>query len=492
MTRSRRFALRPLALALLSVAAGPVLATDPPPVAPATTPDDQDRHAHTTELKTVEIQGMVLPTTAEDMTRSVEVLTGEKLDEQKASTLGETVGKLPGVQSSNFGPGVGRPIVRGLDGARVQVLSDGLGSGDVSTVSADHAVSIEPFLADQIEVLKGPATLLYGSGAIGGAVNVVDGRVPEAITDDPLQGRAELRAGTVNDERTGMLRVDGSTPDFAIHADAVHRETGDLDTPAGTLANTAVRTDSAALGASWIGERAFVGGGVSLFSTMYGIPGTQDEGGVRIDMDQHRSEARAGIDDVGPFRSARLKVAQTTYHHAEIEGTQIGTTFDNDATEARLELVHQPIAGWNGAFGVQWGDRDFSAHGEEAFVPSTHSRDTGMFWIGNRSFGDAWRVELGARADRLEIDAADTAIGADRDFHTASLSGGLRWNVSDALHLDFSLDRAQRAPTAEELYSNGTHVATQSVEHGQPLLDAETANRAELGLHWHAPKIDAS
>ena len=133
-----------------------------------------------------------------------------ELDEAKANSLGETVSKLPGVQSSYFGPGVGRPIMRGFDGARVQVLSDGLGSGDVSTVSVDHAVSIEPFLADQIEVLKGPATLLYGSGAIGGAVNVVDGRIPEAVTDEPLQGRAELRGNTVNDEKTGMFRLDGT------------------------------------------------------------------------------------------------------------------------------------------------------------------------------------------------------------------------------------------------------------------------------------------
>ena len=139
------------------------------------------------------------------------MLAGEKLDEVKANSIGETVSKLPGVQSSYFGPGVGRPIVRGFDGARVQVLSDGLGSGDVSTVSVDHAVSVEPFLADQIEVLKGPATLLYGSGAIGGAVNVVDGRIPEAVTDEPLQGRAELRGNTVNDEKTGMFRLDGTS-----------------------------------------------------------------------------------------------------------------------------------------------------------------------------------------------------------------------------------------------------------------------------------------
>jgi iron complex outermembrane receptor protein len=488
----RRPRLNPLACALLLSFSLPAFAIDPAPVVDTgPSAQEKDRHVHETELKAVEIQGAVLPATADEMTRPVEVLSGEKLDEAKAATLGETVGKLPGVQSSYFGPGVGRPIVRGFDGARVQVLSDGLGSGDVSTVSADHAVSIEPFLADQIEVLKGPATLLYGSGAIGGAVNVVDGRTPEALTDDPLEGRAELRAGTVNDERSGMVRVDGSTDSFAIHADALHRETGDVDTPIGTLANTAIRTDSASLGGSWIGARGFVGASASLYSTLYGIPGTEDEGGVRVDMDQRRTEVRAGYDDFGPFTSARLKLARTEYEHVELEGNEVGTRFDNTATEGRLEFVHLPIGGWNGAFGLQWGVRDFSAVGAEAFVPSTHSREAGLFWIGNRDFGDAWRLELGARGDRNEIDADPaTAIGPDRTFDTASISAGLRFNVSDDLHFDLGLDRAQRAPTAEELYSNGTHVATQSVELGQPDLDAETANRAELGVHWHAGPVE--
>lgn len=483
-TRRPLASLIPLLLAF-SVA-HPAFADDnPPPV------DEDPQHRHEPqEIETIEVKGAVLPTTADAMSRPVEVLTGAALDEAKANSLGETVGKLPGVQSSYFGPGVGRPIVRGFDGARVQVLNEGLGSGDVSTVSADHAVSIEPFLADQIEVLKGPATLLYGSGAIGGAVNVVDGRIPETLTDEDLEGRAELRAGTVNDERTGMVRVDGSTPNFALHADALHRETGDVDTPFGTLAGTAIRTDSAALGGSYIAERGFVGVGASLYSTLYGIPGTEDEGGVRIDMDQRRSEVRAGIDDLGPFISARIKLAHTQYEHIELEGNEVGTTFENTSTEGRVELVHASLAGWNGAFGAQWGDRDFSAVGEEAFVPATRGRDAGLFWIGNREFGSAWRLELGARADRTEIDPVTTAIGPSRTFDTASASASLRWNAGEDLHFDFGLDRAQRAPTAEELYSDGTHVATQSVELGLPTLTEETANRAELGVHWHAGSVE--
>lgn len=484
-----------------------------------------DRHVK--DLDSVIVTASPLPDTAENLIRPVEVLAGARLDEAKSNSLGNTVNKLPGVQSSYFGPGVGRPIIRGFDGARVQVLSDGLGSGDVSTVSVDHAVTIEPFLADQVEVLKGPATLLYGSGAIGGAVNVVDGRVPQAVTDEPLQGRAELRAGSVNDERTGMARLDGTSAsgNLVFHFDALHRETGDYDIPGyaesaahlaeegeapdpaarGTLANSALRTDSGALGVGWIGDRGFVGVGYSLFNSRYGVPGHEHahgeggdhdhghdedahagEGGVHIVMDQRRGELRGGVDDLGRFASLRLKLAHTSYTHTEFEGDEVGTVFENESTEGRVELVHEPWAGWEGAFGLQWAQRDFEAVGDEAFVPASKTRDAGLFWIGHRQF-DALRLELGARHDRneIDIDNAGPAARPDRDFGTTSISTALRWDVGDAFHLSLGLDRAQRSPTAEELYSRGLHVATGSVELGDAGLDPETANRAELGLHWH-------
>ena len=490
----------------------------------ATLPGDGDqvdpRHDEAKTLESVEVKATPLPDTAENLALPVEVLAGERLDAAKASSLGETVNKLPGVQSSYFGPGVGRPIVRGMDGARVQVLSDGLGSGDVSTVSADHAVTIEPFLADQIEVLKGPATLLYGSGAIGGAVNVIDGRIPEEQPIDPLQGRAELRAGSVNDARSGMARLDGGAGDFAFHFDALHRETGDIAIPgfaesashlaeegetpdpsdAGTLANSALRTDSAALGVSWIGSRGFLGAGHSLYSTSYGVPGhehheeheEQEEHaehgggeGVRVVMDQRRSEVRGGVDGLGPFQTLRVKLARTAYTHTELEGGAVGTVFDNDSSEGRVELVHQPLAGFEGALGLQWSQRDFVAIGAEAFVPGSQSRDIGAFWIGNRKFGPLG-LQLGLRHDRNRIDVDDAgAIGPDREFDTTSGSLSVEWEASDDLHVALGLDRAQRSPTAEELYSNGVHVATGSVEQGDAGLEAETANRIELGAHWH-------
>jgi iron complex outermembrane receptor protein len=498
---------------------------------------EDPRHDEVQDLSGVVVRAVPLPQTAEDLSRPVEVLSGARLDEAKASSLGETVSRLPGVQSSYFGPGVGRPIIRGLDGARVQVLSDGLASGDVSTVSVDHAVSIEPFLAEQIEVLKGPATLLYGSGAIGGAVNVVDGRIPERVTDEPFTGRAELRAGSGNDEKTGMARIDATSAsgNVVFHADILHRETGDYDIPgfaesaalrqaeeaegeehdgelhesvSGTLPNSFVRTDSGALGVSYVGERAFLGVGASLFNTRYGVPGhaheehgegEHEEGGehgeehgeehgdeaVRIALDQRRYELRGGLDGLGAFDTLRVKLARTEYTHTEFEGEETGTIFDNDSTEARGELTFRDWAGWDGAFGVQASRRDFRAIGDEAFVPASDSRDIGAFALVRRTFG-AFDVEAGARHDRnrIEVDEAE-AIGPSRDFGATSVSFAGRWHLGEDLHLSLGLDRAQRSPTAEELYSNGLHVATQSFEFGNPDLDVETANRAEAGLHWH-------
>ncbi|KIQ98212.1 TonB-dependent receptor [Lysobacter sp. A03] len=505
----------------------------------ATAPQAHDPDHEPVDLSAVHVRASVLPGTAEDLARPVEVLAGERLDAAKASSLGETVNKLPGVQSSYFGPGVGRPIVRGFDGARVQVLSDGLGSGDVSTVSADHAVSIEPFLANQIEVLKGPSTLLYGSGAIGGAVNVIDGRIPETVTTEPLQGRAELRAGTVNDEKTGMLRLDGTSAsgDLVFHFDALHRETGDYAIPgfaesarqlaaegetpepgsSGTLANSALRTDSAALGLSWIGERGFAGVGYSLFNTRYGVPGHSHGDGdgdghghdaaddhdhgedapgddaVHILMDQRRTEVRAGLDGLGVFETLRFKFADTRYTHTEFEGAAIGTVFDNASKEARLELVHQPWAGWRGAFGVQWANRTFDAAGEEAFVPGTEGNDTGLFWIGERRSGD-FKFELGARHDRNTIDAVPQPLAPlrsnSRKFEAISGSAAVQWELNDRFHASLGLDRSQRVPTAEELFSNGLHVATGTMEIGDDTLGVETANRLELGVRWHGERID--
>jgi iron complex outermembrane receptor protein len=469
---------------------------------------------------------------SEDVVQPVVVIAGEDLDAKKAGTIGETVAREVGVQSSYFGAGVGRPIIRGQEGARVQVLENGIGALDVSTVSVDHAVSIEPFLADQIEILKGPATLLYGSGAVGGAVNVVDGRIPEALPDAGFSGRAELRGNTGADERTGMVRVDGGAGHWAWHADAFRRETSDYDIPGfaeseaahegehedehdgheeergafGRLPNSALETEGGALGASWIGDRGFFGAAVSTYRTEYGIPGhahagehgddgeeeDHDEGEhgeetVRIDLEQVRYDVKgAWLEPFAGAEALRVRLGRNDYEHVELEGDEIGTRFENRGLEGRAELVHA-LGAWRGAAGLQIGQRDFEAIGEEAFVPPSESRDLGLFWLGERD-AERWKFEAGARVDRIDIDPVGAAA---RDFDALSLSLGTIWRATDALHLSLGVDRAERAPTAEELYSDGAHLATQSFEVGDSTLDTEIANQIELGAHLHVGSLSA-
>lgn len=494
---------------------------------PAAADERGQAHAHerARTLDAVEVTASPLGNAVDELARPVEVLAGETLDARKAGTLGETVERLPGVQSSFFGAGVGRPVIRGQDGARVQVLNGGTGAFDVSTVSADHAVTLEPFLADQIEVLKGPATLLYGSGAIGGAVNVVDGRVPTAPVGRATSGRAELRYGTGADEVTGMVRFDADAGAVTLHADYFRREADDYEIPGhawapglvageleegadpsdlarGTLPNSRLTTQGGAVGATWFGEHAWLGAAASTYRSDYGIPpGTHahveagnDHGGadagaeefVRLDLRQDRFDLRGGWRGLGPLRELNLRLTTSRYEHTEFEGAEVGTVFRNDGLEARLEAVQQEWNGWRGAFGLQFGARDFEAIGDEAFVPPSESRDLGLFVVQERAFGDL-KLEFGARHDRIALRPEGAAT---TDFGATSLAVGGLWQLNDTVHLSLNLDRAERAPTAEELFSDGPHIATRSYEVGDAGLGKERALGAELGLHLHAGQFE--
>lgn len=483
-----------------------------------------------TRLDQVEVTATPLRQSAEELNQPVAVLYGESLEDARANTLGDTLDGMPGVQSGSFGPGASRPVIRGLDGARVQTLSGGLSSLDVSTVSADHAVSIDPFLADQIEVLKGPATLLYGTGAVGGAVNVVDGRIPEQLPAEPgvWSGRAALQGGDASGERAGLLRLDGGGEQFAFHFDATHRDTDDVEIPGfaesaallaaegeepdpdtrGMLENSATQTRSLGFGASWIVDRGMLGIGYAEFDTLYGVPGHAhheesedahddegdeheehgEEGAVRIDLAQRRWDLKSSLAEPLPGHEVlSFKMAHTDYQHVELEGDEVGTRFDNDASEARIEAVHHEWKGWQGAWGAQFGRRSFAAMGEEAFVPPSLSRDLGVFLIEKRALSDLWSLDLGARVDRVEVDPEGTAA---RRFHPRTVSAALGWDMQGPWRLSFALDHAERAPTAEELFSDGPHAATRAYEIGDPSLDLETAQRFEIGAHWHTDRID--
>lgn len=497
---------------------------------------DAPADRHLTELSEVKVTASPLQGDAESLARPVEVLAGERLDEAKAGTLGDTVAKLPGVQSSYFGPGVGRPIIRGQEGPRVAVLSNGVGNMDASTVSADHATSIEPFLADQIEVLKGPATLLFGSGAIGGAVNVVDGRIASELPERPLSGRAEVRGNSVNDERSGMFRLDGVNGNWVLHVDGLVRNGddyripgyavvdaleehdhahagGDADEPRrGTLDNSSIRTRAGGVGATWLGDGGFFGLSAGTYRTNYGIPngahvhadgddhdhdhdhGGEEEGGdehdVRIDMVQNRFDFKGGIYNPTSFlKNVTLRAGYTDYEHTELEAGTPATRFTNQGIEGRLEAVQNEIAGWNGAFGLQFGNSDFGAKGEEAFVPDTTTENLGLFVLQEKQFGP-FKLELGARHDQVKLDP--TGDYQRRKFDATNLSAAGIWTLNDAVDLRFGVDSSERAPTNEELYAAGAHIATRSIELGDAQLKTERGQRIELGIHTHSERLDFS
>ena len=472
--------------------------------APATDPAETHRHEAdrsgakpavdraNAELPAVVVSAVPGELSADRIVRPVGVLAGAELDDARAATLGQTVAGMPGVQTTAFGQGVGRPVIRGLDGARVAVLVDGLGAGDVSSVSQDHAVTIEPFLADRIEILKGPSTLLYGSGAIGGIVNVIDGRIPERMPDNGISGRVQASHDSATHGDAEVFRVDAGHEGLVLHADGMRRRLGDYDTPSGRLANSFVDTSAGALGASWVGERGHVGVAVSRFLDQYGNPAEpgdalEGEPAVHVRMAQTRHEVSASLD--APFAGIDdidVRFAHTDYGHVELEGDETGTTFASRSNEGRVLLTRE-AGGWLGAFGLQAFTRASSAVGEESFVPPSRSRGLGLFTTARREFG-ALDVEFGARADRQH----STPQGGDRrDFRPYSVSAAFGWHLTPSWHATLNLDRAQRAPAEEELFAHGPHLASATFEVGDPGLGKETANQLELGLHWHANLIDA-
>jgi iron complex outermembrane receptor protein len=481
---------RTLLFLALTLASAAVSATDPP--APAA--QDKTRHEdQTTELDKVVVTASPLRGGIEDLAKPVEVLSGERLDDARSATLGETVNKLPGVQTSSFGAGVGRPVIRGLDGARVSILSGGLQTQDVSTVSQDHAPAVESFLADQIEVLKGPSTLLFGSGAIGGVVNVVDGRIPESAPDGGAGGRAEARYDSVSQGFTEMARVDVGNDRYALHFDGVYRDNGDYDTPGGTQPNSFLKTKTGAVGGSTFGDWGFLGFARSRYHDIYGNPGepgnpAEGQLGVHLDVKQNRNELKGGIHHLlSDNGKLRFSLADTDYEHVEFEGADVGTRFLKTATEGRAEYALTDLGGWDTAFGGQASNSEFEAIGAEAFVPRVQTQSRGIFAVAKRKW-NGFQLDFGARVDDINSDPADAAA---RDFKPVSASLGGIWHFAQAWDLTANLDHAERAPAEEELFANGPHIATAAFEIGDPELTEEAANQLELGLHYHGDRLRA-
>jgi len=445
---------------------------------------------------------------------AVEVLDEEDLAVAPASTLGDLVNGLPGVRSTNFAPGASRPVIRGLSGPRVQVLTNGLGMIDASSVSPDHQVAVDPAEARRIEIVRGPSTLVFGGSAIGGVVNIIDDRIPTERAEGGLDGHLSAQASTVDDATSFGGRLKANAGPLVFTADAFTRSASDYDVPvfpesqrlldeegeeAGderTVENTFVGLDQYGAGVSWIGSRGYVGASVKHVETTYGVPGHEhepdpldpdaEEESVSIGLEQTRYDLRGELTfDAGPFSAARLSGGWADYAHTEFEGDEIGTRFFSDGYEGRFELIQRERSGWQGVVGAQLLDRTFDAVGDEAYVPRTDIAERGLYTVQRFDRGGLG-FEGGLRLDNRSLES----LAGERDFTNLSASAGAFFRPSAPLFLGLSLARNERAPSEVELFAEGAHVATGAFEVGDIDLESEVATSIEATVHYAAGALE--
>ena len=447
----------------------------------------------------------------DDALAGTTIVSGAELSRELRPTIGETLARQPGVSATSFGPNASRPILRGFQGERVRVLTDGIGSLDASNTSVDHAVAINPLTADRIEVLRGPAALLFGSSAIGGVVNVIDARIPRRIPQDGVHLEGLLTYGTAADERSANGTADVALGgNWVAHVDGNYTNTDDLRTggfilsPArraealasadpdiraladlrGRLGNTASETSDLAAGVAYISGQTNFGVSVNRYDSLYGVPvrfalepGEEAET-PRIDIAQWRADARAELDTgTGLIDSVRFRAGYSDYRHDELEENgDIGTTFLTDGLEGRLELIQSERGGWGGGVGAQYFRRHLDVIGAEKFLPENRTSQIGLFTVQHYETGP-FRAEGGVRYEHQRVSAeADADLGnpaMERSFSAFSGSLGGRVQLGGGFRFGINGSRSERAPSAEELYANGPHAGTQAFEVGDPTLDTE-------------------
>ncbi len=477
-------------------------------------------------------------------------LSGDELTLKMGNTIGDTLKQELGMSSQSFGPGVGTPVIRGQSGPRVKVLENGIGSSDVSQLSPDHASSIEPAMAESIEVLRGPATLLYGSGIIGGVVNVIDNRIPSHLYTKPLNVVFDQRLDSATNESSSTMKTEGSKGHWAYHLDGLVRERGDMsiagsaiDTPKaqlldptltvvnnhhGTLANTFAETLNGAAGASYINDGGFVGLGFNQFHNNYGIApdgGSFVSNGIsyanpntRIDQRQNKYDFKSELNQ--PFSFAKklaLRFGYTDYYHTEFDGGvpgipyNPGTAFSNKTYEGRIELTHKDLGPFKGSFGFQVLSSQFAAFNFPAggvpsadlavldntttlTVPASQTNSFGVFGlesvkVGSMLYQVGLRVEDAALTPTLSnsyIAPFGSTVNSNYNYTPISASASALWTLDKINSFNMGLTRSQRAPQVQELFSNGYHDATRSYELGDPNLHMETSYNLDLGYKFKA------
>ena len=482
-----------------------------------------------------------------DLLAGTSALSGEELAQQSRGQIGDTLLSLPGVSATSFTPGSSRPVLRGFQGNRVAVLTDGIGNIDASNTSADHAVTIESLTTERIEVLRGPAVLLFGGQAVGGAVNAIDKRIPRAIPKEAAHVDALAGYGSAADEWSAGASVDVPVTDrLVVHADGSYRKSDDLRISGyqlssvlrdevfdladeeeaegeldeaeelreaaenrGRVPNSAVETWTAGVGTAFIDDGGNLGVSFSIYDTKYGIPGRPGVGhheeataageqvsmaeageeAVTIGLRQYRADIRGEVETGGGFlEKLTFRAGYADYEHTEFEGDEIGTVFKSNGFEARAEAVQANRDGWRGASGIQYLSRDFEAIGAEAFVPPNRTRQLGLFSLQEFDLGGL-HLEAALRYDRVKQEAQ--TLGITRNFNNVSAAFGLAYLIGD-LKIGINASRTGRAPAVEELFSDGPHIATQAYEIGDPDLRSEKAWNAELYARFDSSNVDAT
>ena len=514
-----------------------------------------------TQLETIQLQAHPLVQTAADFAVADHVIDQKTLAE-RSTTIGDAMSDELGVYSNQYGSGSSRPVIRGQDGPRVKVLQHASETADVSTLSPDHAITVDPILAKQVEIIRGPSTLLYGAGTVGGLVNVTDQKIPTQMPNNGLEGQVGLRYNTGSDEKLVSAGVTAALSDqFALRIEGSKRKANDYITPnywvehhhtevhvepdgsththeheelvkERRVDNTFAEGQTVNIGGSWIHDRGFVGLSYSNRQDKYGLPGHSHEyhdchphgnklhcgshdpapqpdphdehehahGGPWIDLESHRYDLRTELDQpFAGFDKLRAHASFTDYEHDELEENKVISNFKSKGYDARLELVHKPLAGWEGVFGTQYSQQKIDLtgqveqHGDHSHetvpMPDTKTQKYSLFGLEHKQFGDV-HVELGARVEHQKIDV-DAEL-KDYSDTGVSASAAATWQFAPNYKLSLTGSHQQRLPLAQELYANGIHFATNTYERGNANLDVEKSNNLELGLHYEADKLDYS
>ena len=435
--------------------------------------------------------------------QAASVLSGQNLTLAIEPSLGQTLARMPGVSSSYFGPAASRPIIRGLDGDRIRILQNGLNTIDASATSVDHAVSFDTSNLKSVEVVRGPATLLYGSNAIGGVVNSIDGRIVDEKLDGTIRGALNDRYSSVDNGYLSSAMVEGGYQGLAFHVEAFTRATEDFHipgyarTPAAQAANplppgqtevskvipnSNLRSEGITGGTSYIWDKGFFGFALTDFHTHYGSPAEQN---VVIDMHQQRLDVRGAF--YKPFskiKEVSYKLAASNYQHTEFDSGQPSTLFKNNGYDGRLEVKHEKVAGMEGVVGYQSDRSEFSTSGDEAFLPPTITQADALFLYEDISRGPI-SFQFGGRYDHISVQSLNSAAfgpAVSRLFDNLSGSMGVVFTPNDEYAIAFTINHAERAPTYQELFANGTHAATGAFEIGNSSLKQEKSLGFDLNL----------